>query len=401
MGGGVFGSRESIEGMKDAYEIFLDDADYAAYCELDYRANLTALGLTEAERPCTPPLTPLSMYYASRWDEAQVQGVLDALADPARVELFNALALCVIRDQYCELLPADASPDDVAWARRLGRDVADITRYWDLEGDLVENYPQVTELAAVLMQLDVFKGTVDFGFDKEFSAENPVSQYSRGIVFWGQPLETRNTTSDEDSEEEYEKNEDDQRKDFIVANYLDEMNAQSEPGTHAEINSYYFMTSLIGDVILKIVTQDAMLAIFSFVFVVVWLRVNTRSWFLALIGFFEIFFSLPIAWFLFTVVFRIKYFATLNTLAIFIVAAIGADDIFIFMDAYKQSQYHPEILCDLETRMSWVYRRTGTAMAITSATTCAAFLCTLITPLTSLQSFGIFAAVVSDCRVSR
>lgn len=44
--------------------------------------------------------------------------------------------------------------------------------------------------------------------------------------------------------------------------------------------------------------------------------------------------------------------------------------------------------------MSWVYRRTGTAMAITSATTCAAFLCTLITPLAGLKSFGIFAAVV-------
>lgn len=64
------------------------------------------------------------------------------------------------------------------------------------------------------------------------------------------------------------------------------------------------------------------------------------------------------------------------------------------MDAYKQSAYHPELLVDLETRMSWVYRRTGFAMAITSATTCAAFLCTLITPLTSIQSFGIFAAVV-------
>ena len=76
-----------------------------------------------------------------------------------------------------------------------------------------------------------------------------------------------------------------------------------------------------------------------------------------------------------------------------VVAAIGADDIFIFMDAYKQSQYHLDVLTDLETRMSWVYRRTGTAMAITSATTCAAFLCTLITPLTSIRSFGIFAAV--------
>ena len=64
------------------------------------------------------------------------------------------------------------------------------------------------------------------------------------------------------------------------------------------------------------------------------------------------------------------------------------------MDAYKQSQYHAELLGDFETRMSWVYRRTGTAMAITSATTCAAFLCTLITPLTSIQSFGIFAAFV-------
>ena len=181
---------------------------------------------------------------------------------------------------------------------------------------------------------------------------------------------------------------------FIKANYLADMEAQSEKGTHVEINSYYFMTAIIGDVIIEIVSKDAMLAIFSFVFVFLWLRVNVNSWFLAFVGLFEIFFSIPIAWFLFTVVFQIKYFSTLNALALFVVAAIGADDIFIFMDAYKQSQYHPGILDDLETRMSWVYRRTGTAMAITSATTCAAFLCTLITPLAGIQSFGIFAAVV-------
>ena len=44
--------------------------------------------------------------------------------------------------------------------------------------------------------------------------------------------------------------------------------------------------------------------------------------------------------------------------------------------------------------MSWVYRRTGLAMGITSWTTCAAFLCCLSTPLPGLQSFGIFAALV-------
>ena len=181
---------------------------------------------------------------------------------------------------------------------------------------------------------------------------------------------------------------------IVKDNYLEEMNIQADTGTHSNMNSYYFMTAIIGDTIIGIVTQDALLAIFSFIFVFFWIRVNTQSWFLAFVGLFEIFFSIPVAWFIFTVIFQIKYFATLNSLAIFVVAAIGADDIFIFMDAYKQSQYHPELLGDLATRMSWVYRRTGVAMAITSATTCAAFLCTLITPLPGVQSFGVFAAVV-------
>mmetsp|Transcript_31945 Transcript_31945/g.77486 ORF Transcript_31945/g.77486 Transcript_31945/m.77486 type:complete len:491 (+) Transcript_31945:2397-3869(+) len=173
------------------------------------------------------------------------------------------------------------------------------------------------------------------------------------------------------------------------------MDVEADVDKHAAINTYYLMTSIIGEVILGVVVQDALLALFSFLFILFWLRINTGSWFLAAIGFFEIFFSIPISWFIFSVVFRIDYFGTLNSLAIFIVAAIGADDIFIFIDAYKLSKLRdPENFVDMETRMSWVYRRTGTAMAITSATTCSAFLCTLITPLPSIQSFGIFAAIV-------
>lgn len=105
------------------------------------------------------------------------------------------------------------------------------------------------------------------------------------------------------------------------------MEKQSDKTTHGSINSYYFMTAIIGDVILSIVTRDAMLALFSFAFIFFWLFVNTKSWFLAFVGLWEIFFSIPVAWFIFTVVFQIKYFATLNALAIFVVAAIGADDI--------------------------------------------------------------------------
>ena len=44
--------------------------------------------------------------------------------------------------------------------------------------------------------------------------------------------------------------------------------------------------------------------------------------------------------------------------------------------------------------MSWVYRKSGTAMLITSITTCAAFLCCVLTPIPGTQSFGIYAALV-------
>lgn len=163
----------------------------------------------------------------------------------------------------------------------------------------------------------------------------------------------------------------------------------------ASVTTYYFMGTLIFDVIIDILISDALRAILSFILVFVYLRVMIGSWFLAFVGMLEIFLSLPLAWFFFTAVFGIKYFSTLNVLCLFIVAAIGADDIFVFMDAYKQSAHKSkDILGSLESRMSWVYRRSGKAMAITSATTCFAFLCTIISPIASTRSFGIFAALV-------
>jgi protein dispatched 1 len=174
------------------------------------------------------------------------------------------------------------------------------------------------------------------------------------------------------------------------------MNDIASPGHNDKVNTYYFMGVLILEVLLDIVIRDALMAIASFVFVFLYLRLTVGSWFLAIIGMTEIIMSVPVSWFLYKTVLRIEYFAFLNVLTLYIVAAIGADDIFIFMDAYKQSAHSddPEVLEDLESRMSWVYRRTGSAMFITSATTCAAFLCTLITPLVDIRSFGIFAAIV-------
>jgi hypothetical protein len=66
------------------------------------------------------------------------------------------------------------------------------------------------------------------------------------------------------------------------------------------------------------------------------------------------------------------------------------------MDAWKQSVYAgPEVNKDLVTRLSWVYRRAGLAMLITSLTTCASFIATAASSsMPDLQNFGIFTALV-------
>jgi len=162
----------------------------------------------------------------------------------------------------------------------------------------------------------------------------------------------------------------------------------------ADVLASFHMAALIFDVFIQVLLTDAMLAIASIGMVFTYIWVTTGSGFLALIGMTEIVLSLPVAWFFLRVI-QVKYFAGLNMMCIFIVCAIGADDIFVFMDAYVQSQFKGAVVNrDMETRFSWVYRKSGLAMAITSLTTCSAFLCCLSTPLVDTQGFGLFAAAV-------
>jgi len=181
---------------------------------------------------------------------------------------------------------------------------------------------------------------------------------------------------------------------FIIDELYDDWTDITQKNHNPEFNSYYFMVSLIFDVILEILVVDGVKAIASFLAVFFYLRFMLGSWFLTAVGMFEIVMSLPLSWLFFSYIFQVKYFSTLNVLAIFIVMAIGADDIFVFMDAYKQSASKKEHLSSLESRMSYVFRRSGSAMLLTSVTTCSAFLCTLASPITDTRSFGIFAAFV-------
>lgn len=130
------------------------------------------------------------------------------------------------------------------------------------------------------------------------------------------------------------------------------------------------------------------------IFLMVWL--HTGSLLIAFATLAEQILSFTAAIFFTAGVLQIKWMAFQQVLAIYIVLAIGADDVFVFMDAWKQSFYAgPEVNQDLVTRLSWVYRRAGLAMLITSLTTCASFIATAASSsMPDLQNFGIFTALV-------
>jgi hypothetical protein len=83
--------------------------------------------------------------------------------------------------------------------------------------------------------------------------------------------------------------------------------------------------------------------------------------------------SFTLAYFVYGVVFGFVWFPFLNLLGLFVILGIGADDIFVIVDAFKQSFSLLPTGITLEQRMSWVLRRAASAMGITSVTTAAAF----------------------------
>ena len=69
--------------------------------------------------------------------------------------------------------------------------------------------------------------------------------------------------------------------------------------------------------------------------VLIYMTFHLQSLFLALAAMLEILMSFPLAYLLYRVIFGIEYFDFLNTLIIFVLLGVGADDVFVFTDAVK------------------------------------------------------------------
>lgn len=74
---------------------------------------------------------------------------------------------------------------------------------------------------------------------------------------------------------------------------------------------------------------------FFIVFCILWL--HTSSGFIATFGFLQILLNLGVGYGIYMGVMFLPFFPFLNLVGIFVVVGIGADDIFVFMDCWKQT----------------------------------------------------------------
>ena len=126
------------------------------------------------------------------------------------------------------------------------------------------------------------------------------------------------------------------------------------------------------------------------VFIIVWIYTGTL--FVTLLSMQAILSSLGIAYFLYTIVFGIDFFPFINVTAVIIMIGVGSDDVFVYMDTWKQT-YKMNQRAPLDRRVYQTLRHAALSMFVTSFTTATAFFANAISPIVSIKCFGVYAGI--------
>lgn len=375
-------TESNLREMKKVEDKITKDPKFTSYCK---RWDKTGV-----EETCAKPLSVLNLFYVNGIDTLATFNSLDAMdgATDGKLDVFSTPELSenmakmssgmmsmsgtlTSQQQKAKQIMLVLAPFLIAAAT--GR------------GDTLQDVDATLKLAAHMKTVGFLQSQVDFYFDKSFSLSSLSCKYSRSTIAFGLPLKGYDNQDDRTDAQE------DSMSEWFKDSFNDYLKNTKEAGN---VEVLWFATPLVLAEFLNILLFDGLKVIISITAVFLWLWFQTKSFFIAGVGMTEILLSIPLAFFFYRTICGFMYFDGLNAMTIFIVVAIGADDIFVFMDAYKQSAYNYAACASLKTRMNWVYSRAATAMLVTSLTTCAAFICTATTPLVAMKSFGIFSACV-------
>ena len=253
---------------------------------------------------------------------------------------------------------------------------------------------------------------VDSNF-KTSPASAPTSATTRGLMRLGGVIDLRKVvdatpeeiedgvTTENKRWEHIEKQYDEvifpRQRSFILDELIplfEEFNAKSDsenPVRAAAFSSVH----LEYEIVVKGILVSAMWSLPAFASVVIYMWFHTQSAFLTFLGLAHVLISFPTTWAIYYLIFQIKYMGFLNFIALFVIMGIGADDIFVFTDAWKQSRLESDdISGSVLTRLQWTYRRAAGAMLVTSITDACAFYANCISDITVIRIFGAFVGTM-------
>ena len=223
------------------------------------------------------------------------------------------------------------------------------------------------------------------GKDAYVNRTHAQSHITRSGIPIGYPLDGYNSTEDR---------EDDQETD--VKNFcLDDWNPIVEDIYKAKVGamSYYYTSQyLLVAVITEQVIKDQALAVGSLLFIFVFMCIQTGSVWVTGWSMLSVIHGFVTTILIYRFPLDFRYFGVFHVLAVFIVLGIGADNIFVFFDTWKETGF--EKYKTLAHRLSGAYRKAAMAMFFTSSTTAVAFIVSATSPFLGVSSFGVFSGVL-------
>lgn len=121
--------------------------------------------------------------------------------------------------------------------------------------------------------------------------------------------------------------------------------------------------------------------------------VHTRSPWITMVGLVQIILSFPLAFFVYTFIARMQFFPFLNFIGVFVVFALGADDIFVAVDKWKNARIDNRN-GTVEDIAAVALPDAAGAMFLTTITTAVAFFGTAICPVAPLTCFAVFCGLL-------
>ncbi len=174
---GLF-TKEALEQMRSTEDMLTKHVRYPNYCWLK----------RGSDSECRMSRSVVNIFYASEWNSTMAKELLSSLTKE-NVQLYNRLAACVELNYLCDFVPPGTTESDRQWVRNVTNSIDSMMVKWDGQGDLNKNMTEVSEFLAVVNELYTKSPSVQFFFDTNFTIDNPVTMYTRSMVYWGSPLE--------------------------------------------------------------------------------------------------------------------------------------------------------------------------------------------------------------------